>query len=70
MRGQLSSQPGFVSLINGETLIAVDHPIRPIKRMCSASNGSNGSGLQYYNFEGRFGDTAAGSWDKIIELEP
>lgn len=34
MRGQLPSQPVFVSLINVETLIAVDHPIRPIKWMC------------------------------------
>lgn len=34
MRGQVPSQPGFVSLINVETLIAADHPIRTIKRMC------------------------------------
>ena len=34
MRGQIPSQPRFVSLINAETLIAADHPIRPIKRMC------------------------------------
>jgi transposase len=34
MRGQLPSQPNFVSLIDVETLIAVDHPIRAIKRMC------------------------------------
>lgn len=34
MRGQLPFQPNFVSLINGETMIAGDHPIRPIKRMC------------------------------------
>ena len=34
MRGQIPSQPSFVSLINAETLIAADHPIRPIKRMC------------------------------------
>jgi len=34
MRGQLPSQPSFVSLINVETLIAEDHPIRSIKRMC------------------------------------
>ena len=34
MRGQLPSQPSFVSLINVETLIAADHPIRPIKRLC------------------------------------
>src|SRR5215204_28580 len=34
MRGQRPSQTGFVSLINVETLITVDHPIRTIKRMC------------------------------------
>ncbi len=34
MRGQRPSQPSFVSLINVETLIAADHPIRTIKRMC------------------------------------
>lgn len=34
MGGQIPSQPSFVSLINVETLIAADHPIRPIKRMC------------------------------------
>ena len=34
MRGQRPSQTGFVSLINVETLIAADHPIRSIKRMC------------------------------------
>ncbi len=34
MRGQLPSQPSFVSLINVETMIAADHPIRAIKRMC------------------------------------
>lgn len=34
MRGQIPCQPSFVSLINVETLIAADHPIRPIKRMC------------------------------------
>jgi transposase len=34
MRGQVACQPCFVSLINVETLIAADHPIRVIKRMC------------------------------------
>ena len=34
MRGQRPSQPSFVSLINVETMIAADHPIRTIKRMC------------------------------------
>jgi transposase len=34
MRGQLPSQPSFVSLINVETLIAAEHPIRAIKRLC------------------------------------
>jgi hypothetical protein len=34
MRGEVPSQPNFVSLINVETMIAVDHPIRAIKRMC------------------------------------
>ena len=34
MRGQLPSQPSFVSLINVETMIAQTHPIRAIKRMC------------------------------------
>ncbi len=34
MRGQVPSQPSFVSLINVETMIAADHPIRAIKRMC------------------------------------
>jgi transposase len=34
MRGQLPSQPSFVSLINVETMIAAEHPIRAIKRMC------------------------------------
>ena len=34
MRGQRPTQPSFVSLINVETLIGADHPIRAIKRMC------------------------------------
>lgn len=34
MRGKRPSQTGFVSLIDVETLIAADHPIRAIKRMC------------------------------------
>lgn len=34
MRGQRPSQSGFVSLIDVETLIAVEHSIRSIKRMC------------------------------------
>lgn len=34
MRGEVRSQPNFVSLINVETMIAADHPIRAIKRMC------------------------------------
>jgi transposase len=34
MRGQLPAQRQFVSLIDVETLIAADHPIRPVKRMC------------------------------------
>jgi transposase len=34
MRGQRPTQPSFVSLINVETLIAADHPIRAIKRRC------------------------------------
>lgn len=34
MRGEVPAQPSFVSLINVETLIAADHPIRGIKRMC------------------------------------
>lgn len=34
MRGEVPSQPSFVSLINVETMIAADHPIRAIKRMC------------------------------------
>jgi transposase len=34
MRGQIPSQPTFVSLINVETLISAEHPIRRIKRMC------------------------------------
>jgi transposase len=34
MRGQLPSQPCFISLINVETLIPEPHPIRVIKRMC------------------------------------
>jgi transposase len=33
MRGQIAAQPSFVSLINVETLIAPNHPIRAIKRM-------------------------------------
>ncbi len=33
MRGEVPSQPNFVSLINVETMIAADHPIRSIKRM-------------------------------------
>ena len=32
MRGKRPSQPSFVSLINVETLIAAEHPIRAIKR--------------------------------------
>src|SRR5258708_40240786 len=34
MRGPRPSQAGFVSLINVETLMPADHPIRRIKRMC------------------------------------
>jgi transposase len=34
MRGELPSQPSFVSLINVETLIPSEHPIRVIKRLC------------------------------------
>ena len=34
MRGEVPSQPNFVSLINVETMIAAGHPIRAIKRMC------------------------------------
>lgn len=34
VRGPIPSQPSFVSLINVETLIATDHPIRSIKRLC------------------------------------
>ena len=34
MRGKRDEQPGFVSLINVEQLIAGDHPIRAIKAMC------------------------------------
>jgi hypothetical protein len=34
MRGQLPHQPSFVSLINVETMIPEQHPIRVIKRMC------------------------------------
>lgn len=34
MRGEVPAQPNFVSLINVETTIAADHPIRVIKRMC------------------------------------
>lgn len=34
MRGKRPSQTGFVSLIDVETLIAADHAIRAIKRMC------------------------------------
>jgi transposase len=34
MRGELTSQPNFVSLINVETLIPAEHPIRVIKKLC------------------------------------
>ena len=34
MRGAIPSQPCFVSLISVETLIAADHPIRTIKKLC------------------------------------
>jgi len=34
MRGQLPQQPCFISLINVETLIPEQHPIRVIKKMC------------------------------------
>ena len=34
MRGEVPSQPCFVSLINVETLISADHPIRAIKKLC------------------------------------
>jgi transposase len=34
MRGQIPTQPSFVSLINVETMIPAEHPIRAIKRMC------------------------------------
>lgn len=34
MRGQLPHQPCFISLINVETMIPEQHPIRVIKRMC------------------------------------
>jgi transposase len=33
MRGFVPSQPNFISLINVETLIAPEHPLRVIKRM-------------------------------------
>ena len=36
MRGHVPSQPNFISLINVETLIAPDHPLRVIKRMLDA----------------------------------
>ena len=42
MRGQIPSQPSFVSLINVETLIGADHPIRLIKRLARcAAQGQN-----------------------------
>lgn len=34
MRGQIPSQPSFISLINVETMIPEKHPIRVIKKMC------------------------------------
>jgi len=34
MRGKRPTQPSFVSLINVESLIAAEHPIRAIKRLC------------------------------------
>ncbi len=34
MRGQLPSQPSFISLIDVEKMIAQMHSIRVIKRMC------------------------------------
>jgi len=34
MRGQLPHQPSFISLINVETMIPEQHPIRVIKKMC------------------------------------
>jgi len=40
MRGERPSQPNFVSLINVETLIAADHPIRSIKSLCDEVLGS------------------------------
>ena len=34
MRGQIPSDPNFISLINVETMIPTTHPIRAIKRLC------------------------------------
>lgn len=34
MRGQIPSEPNFISLINVETMIPATHPIRKIKRLC------------------------------------
>jgi hypothetical protein len=34
MRGFRPAQPGFISLINVETLIPAGHPARVIKAMC------------------------------------
>ena len=34
MRGQIPSEPCFISLINVETMIPQSHPIRVIKKMC------------------------------------
>jgi transposase len=34
MRGQIPSEPCFISLINVETMIPAQHPIRVIKKMC------------------------------------
>jgi transposase len=34
MRGQIPSDPNFISLINVETMIPATHPIRAIKRLC------------------------------------
>ena len=34
MRGQIPSDPNFISLIIVETMIPATHPIRAIKRLC------------------------------------
>jgi hypothetical protein len=60
VRGQRPSQPSFVSLINIEMLIAADHQILAIKRMCDEA-----LGVMEQHFDGIYaegGDLTPVNW--------